>query len=365
MNILILDKKFDIICSVGEYNSFIWTRRLYEKGMFELHTSSDKMPDLMAGTYLYRSDRTELGVIKTVEYDHENSAQCKVTGYFVECLLDDRVIELTTYLNGTPEAIGRLLVNKYIINPADEARKISNVVLGAENGVGTSISTQNTGDVLGEYLYSIEEPQQLSHRLVYDFLTNQLAFEVWQGKDRTDSQTENSWALFSDSFYNVTKTTYTKDDSNTKNFAYVAGEGEGTARTVVEVDLTEGADRKELYVDANDLQSTYEDEEGVEHTYTTEEYQALLYQRGIEKLAEYETVESAEVEVDTASNLKYMEDYDLGDKCMFQDTRLGISYTARITEVRETYEGASMSLSLDFGNNEITSISKLIRRETT
>ena len=46
---------------------------------------------------------------------------------------------------------------------------------------------------------------------------------MWKGKDRTDDQTENSWAIFSDSFYNVKNAVYDRDESEYKNFAYVAG----------------------------------------------------------------------------------------------------------------------------------------------
>ena len=131
------------------------------------------------------------------------TAYCK--GYFSEELLNGRVLNTQISLTGTPEVIGRKLVDRCVINPTDADRKIPHVKLGELKGLGTSITVTATGDNLGDKLYEIEKTQELSHRLRYDYLNNDLIFEVWKGKDRTDDQTENSWAIFSDSFSNAVK----------------------------------------------------------------------------------------------------------------------------------------------------------------
>ncbi len=196
-------------------------------------------------------------------------------------------------------------------------------------------------------------------------MNNDLIFEVWKGKDRTDDQTENSWAIFSDSFYNVKNAVYDRDESEYKNFAYVAGEGEGSARVIVEVDLCSSADeeRREVYVDARDLQSTYQDDAGDEHTYTADQYRALLRQRGLEKLAEYQKIETVNGDVDPNANLTYGVDFDLGDLCTYRYADVGIETTKRITEIQEVYEGSKQTLSVVFGNDQMTSITKIIQRE--
>lgn len=210
----------------------------------------------------------------------------------------------------------------------------------------------------------MEKTQELSHRLVYDYLENTLSFEVWQGKDRTDSQSENSWAIFSDSFYNVKNVVYNRDEADCKNVAYVAGEGEGADRVVVEVDTRGSADeeRRELYIDARDLQSRYMDSGGTEHTYTAAEYRALLRQRGLEKLAEYEKVETVNSDVDPDANLVYRTDFDLGDLCTYRYTDIGIETTKRITEIQEVYEGSRQTLRVIFGSDTAASIGKIIKR---
>lgn len=367
MNLIILDKNFDTLGVVSVFNTLIWDRRYYASGLFELHTPAEFFELMNTGRYLYRNDREELGVIREVNLARDakgaRTAYCK--GYFSEELLNDRVIHPQVSLSGTPESIGRKLVDRCVINPSNADRKIPQIILGPVNGVGSSVTVTATGDKLGDKLYEVEKTQELSHRLCYDYLNNTLSFEVWKGKDRTDTQTVNSWAIFSDSFYNVKNAIYARDESECKNFAYVAGEGEGSARTIVEVDLRSSPDeeRRELYVDARDLQSTYTDDGGEEHTYTAAQYQALLWQRGLEKLAEYEKVETVNSDVDPAANLTYMVDFDLGDLCTYRYADVGIEATKRITEIQEVYEGSKQTLSVVFGNDQMTSITKIIQRE--
>lgn len=369
MQLIILDKNMDTLGAVSVFNTLIWDRRYYESGLFELYTPAEFFELMNTGRYLYRSDRTDLGVIREVNFARDakgaRTAYCK--GYFSEELLNDRVLNTQINITGTPEAIGRQLVQKFAINPTDAGRKIAHLQLGALSGVGSSITVMATGDRLGDKLYEVEKTQELSHRLAYDYQANTLSFVVWQGKDRTDAQEVNSWAIFSDSFYNVKNAVYDRDESECKNFAYVAGEGEGAARVIVEVDIRSNPneERRELYVDARDLQSTYTDDNGSEHTYTQAQYRQLLRQRGLEKLAEYEKVETVNSDVDPDANLVYMTDFDLGDLCTYRYTDVGIETTKRITEIQEVYEGSKQTLSVVFGNDMATSITKIIKREAS
>lgn len=369
MNLIILDQNFDTLGVVSVFNTLIWDRRYYASGLFELYTPAEFFELMNTGRYLFRNDRKDLGVIREVNFARDakgaRTAYCK--GYFAEELLNDRVLNTQINITGTPEAIGRQLVQKFAINPTDANRKLQHLQLGAQTGVGTSVTVTATGDKLGDKLFDIEKTQELSHRLVYDYQANTLSFEVWQGKDRTDSQEVNSWAIFSDSFYNVKNAVYDRDESDCKNFAYVAGEGEGASRVIVEVDIRASADeeRRELYVDARDLQSVYTDDNGTEHAYTAAQYRQLLQQRGLEKLAEYEKIETVNSDVDPDANLIYLTDFDLGDLCTYRYTDVGIETTKRITEIQEVYEGSKQTLSVVFGNDVTTSITKIIKREAS
>ena len=369
MRISVLDADFELIGEFSIYRSLIWDRRYHEAGVFEVHTAVEYFPLLNSGQYVYRHDRQELGVIREVNYEQTSNgaraAYCK--GYFAEALLNNRVTIPGVNITGTPEEIGRALVQQFFIAPSDTARKFPQIKLGALSGLGTSVTLQSTGDAIGDKLYELERTQELSHRLVFDFEDNTLTFEVWAGLDRTDDQEVNSPATFSNAFYNVKNVVYDRDTSAAANFAYVAGEGEGDDRTIVEVDGRDdpGQERREIYVDARDLQRTYKDANGTERTYTEAQYRALLQQRGLEKLDEYAPVEAVNSDVDAAANLVYMEDFDLGDLSTYQNQDVGIETIKRITEIQEVYEGSKSTLNITFGNDEMTSLTKIIRRETT
>ncbi len=364
MQFIILDHNFQTMGSIKVFNTLMWYRRYYSPGIFELHLSADYFDLINSGRYLYRNDRTELGVIREVNFARgeksEKTAYCK--GFFSEHLLNNGVIYPVFSRTGKPDALAHGVVDAYLINPADGKRKINaDMRLGKLEGLGTSITLQNTGDEVGTKLYEVLKTQEMSQRLVFDYLENSLTYEVWRGKDRTDNQTENSWAIFSDSFRNIKNAQYDRDESDYKNVAYVAGEGEGSARIVVEVDIRSSPDeeRRELFVDARDLQKTTDNV-----TYTDAQYRDLLFQRGLEKLAEYAVIEKVDSGVDPSANLIYGVDFDLGDLCTYRYSDVNIECSKRITEIQEILEGSRQTLNVIFGNDDATNFKQIIRKET-
>lgn len=369
MQIIVLDENYDALGTVSVFNTLIWDRRYYEPGVFELHAPVTYFSMFRDGKYVYRNDRTELGVIEDFSYVQDDNGRryCFAKGRFFESRMNERVIYPMFNMSGKPGAICRSLMQKYITSPSVSNRKISNIDLATASTTGTSMEIQNLGDFLGDKMYEILKTQEMSFRFAFNYQTNRLTFETWQGKDRRDSQSTNSWAVFSNSFYNIKNINYEMVDSTYKNYAYVAGEGEGTDRTVVEVDIRSSTSekRRELFVDARDLQSKYSDEDGIEHSYTTTEYKAMLQQRGLEKLSEYLTLETARSDIDPNSNLIYLEDFDLGDLCTYQNLDVGIQCDRRITNIQEIYEGSKFTLNVTFGEDEASTITKIIRRETS
>ena len=363
MQLIVLDDNFDTLGSIPLFRTMIWVRRYEKLGCFELYTSKDFFALLNSGKYLYRNDAEELGVIDEVNYaqDENGGREAYAKGNFAEVLLADRVIASTVTLNGNIETAMRQLVTQTAITPSDQDRVIPHLRLGWVSGISKVLNLQVTGDNLSEKLYEIGNTQEISHRVRYEYLTNDLVFEVWQGKDRRDNQTENSWAIFSNSFYNIRNVVYNRNSSSYKNYAYVAGAGEGSDRIVVTVDLRQpGEERKELWVDARDLQQDDGDGKSISAT----AYRAMLEQRGREKLAEYRKVETVNSGIDPNANLVYKKDFDLGDYCTYINTEIGVATEKRITEIMETYEGGAMEIAVTFGTDEISTVQQLIRRET-
>ena len=311
MQFIIFDEEFQTMGSIRVFNTLLWYRRYYSPGMFEFHVPAEYFDLINSGRYLYRNDRTELGVIREVDFMRgekgEKTAYCK--GYFAEHLLNNNVLYPAFNRTGTLEALSRSMIDQYIINPADSERKIRNIRLGETQGGGISVTLQNTGDNVGDRLYDTLKTQEMSQRLVFDYLGNTLTYEVWKGLDRRDTQTENSWAIFSDSFRNIKNAQYNRDETDCRNF--------------------------------------------------------MLFQRGLEKLADHAGIEKVDSDVDPAANLIYGTDFDLGDLCTYKYSDVNIECSKRITEIQEVLEGSKRTLSVIFGNDTVTDFKKIIRREKT
>ena len=326
MDIYLLNDSFEIIRIIDDFSSLIWHRRYYEPGNFELHCVHTLFPDVAGAWYIYRPDRQEIGVIESYSL---STPTCSAKGRFLECLAEDKIIFPTKKYSGkTQEFIARDLVASFL----------PNIRLATANDpqIGSAITAQVTGKNLMEYLYEQLAAVEASFSLNCNLATKAVTFRVWQGADRTAS------AIFSQEWDNLKSFSYQYAGKDIKNYALVAGAGEGAARKNAEVDNSQGVRRREIFVDARDMQ---QDENESDSDYTER-----LRQRGREKLAQYGAVENCECEADTQSSLTYREDFDLGDVCTIKDDTHRIICQQRITECEEVYENGSFSLSLQFGS---------------
>lgn len=145
---------------------------------------------------------------------------------------------------------------------------------------------------------------------------------------------------------NATGARLVRGISDWRNYAYVLGEGEGSTRRQVIVDQRGGQERRELYVDARDLQQTVDGT-----TYTNAQYDAMLAQRGREKLAETRIVEYAEAS--TSAPLSP------GDVVWYDTARW--SGFLMVTGAPVTREGGKRQHGVSLGEAP-TTIGKVIRR---
>lgn len=172
-----------------------------------------------------------------------------------------------------------------------------------------------------------------------------------KGRDLTADQTENPPCIFSQEFDNITEQEYTNSIENLKSTAYVGGE-EAEPRVVAEVGGgAAGLDREEVFVNATDITKKYTNENDEEITRTDEEYLACLEERGASELEQYAETLSFSSTINTRANLKYREDYDLGDRVTCVNKRWGIKINVRITEVAETYQQNMEEIDITFGES--------------
>lgn len=120
-----------------------------------------------------------------------------------------------------------------------------------------------------------------------------------------------------------------------------------------------GLSRRELYVDARDLQSDSDPDKPL----TVAEYIAALTNRGREKLAEHQLVKSFDADVRTLNpTYIYGVDYQLGDIITAIDDRLGITADAVVQGVSRSVVGEKETLTLALGYEQPTPYDILRRK---
>lgn len=258
--------------------------------------------------------------------------------------------------------------------------------------------------LLGDLLYQELQTVGASFRVEYDFINAQFIFSVWRGVDRTQSQSTNPWAVFSDTWGSLYGYDAQRDDSNYRNKCYVLydydepsgfdSSGAPALSPVYEetengqqgdiigwrvpytrqrgfktVRLEDDLDDRETYLDLrNDppaCDSEWEREYtgadkpslpgGMEAQY--EAFPASLESQGRTLLeTDYPVVTS----LDTGDLRmdRYLKDYDLGDLVDMAVERLGIVKKARITGVQEVYESGSSTITLEIGDEKLDVIKK-------
>lgn len=328
---------------IDVYRSLIWTRKYFEAGTVELHAALNQknLNLLQEGNILTMTGSVESAFIEGISAD-DYSNEITATGRMLSSGLSRRGIKtVVNFTSGTYEAAMRQLVNTAAINVTDP---LPHLQLGTAEGFTDTVAFQTSYKDLYEYLVKLSKCSNLAFRVRADYKNKIMYFEVYSGTDHSKNQTGNKRVIFSEVYRNISKATYVRNVQQAKTHAIVCGEGEGTARSIAEatIDATAtGWNRKEVMIDANDLQS-----DGL----TAAQYQAALVQRGIEKLAEYGITECLEATTLPFVNFAYKTDYDLGDIVTVNKKAWSIEVDKRITEIQEIYENGSFTIVPTFGD---------------
>jgi len=120
-----------------------------------------------------------------------------------------------------------------------------------------------------------------------------------------------------------------------------------------------GLNRRELFIDARDLQRGQEGGEQL----TQEEYAGVLTTRGLEKLAENQLVRSFTAQVRTReATYEYGKDFFLGDRITVTDERLGLTVDAQVMAAQYSVSAEGERLTLTLGYSQPTVYEKLARK---
>jgi len=359
MELYVFDRELNFVGLMDSFFSLRWVRRYHRAGEFELHCplNAHTLELLQRENIIWKQGDQEAGYIKYRQLGQDEQGQevLIIKGDFLTGYLDRRIIWGQEILNTTAEVAMRTLVNKNAINPTDPSRVIQLLELSQLQGFPEEIEYQVSYKNLLEELEKLSNLSGLGYRIAVGLTNKKLVFQVYKGRDLTASQSTNPPAIFSNEFENVLEQEFVDSLHNYRNVALVAGAGEGTGRKLVTVGTGTGLDRFEVFVDARDLQEM--DEEG--NAISEDDYAEMLRNRGQSKLAEYADLKTYECKINPFSNLRYKEDYDLGDIVTCTSKKWGVTIDARITEVEEIYEENGVSLNVTFGNNIPTLIDKI------
>lgn len=315
MEIFVLDKDFNSVHVLDEFESAIWTDRYQKAGDFELYLpmQSYLLNYLMLDYYLWIANSEHIMIVEQINItsDTESGNNLIVSGRSAESILDRRIIWTQTILKGNLQDAVRTLLYNNVISPTISDRKIDNFIFEEstdERITSLTIEAQYTGDNLYDVIVSICEQKNIGFK-IYLNDSNQLVFTLYVGEDRSYDQTTNPYVIFSPEFENIINSNYLESKQSLKTVTLVAGEGEGASRRTTVVGSGSGLDRRELYTDARDISSDV----GNDIILTDKEYINELKQRGTEKLAENITTTAFEGEVEATQMFKYGEDFFVGD----------------------------------------------------
>ena len=342
-----MDGDFVKLGIVEGYSSLQWRESYFGVGSFALTAAGSYAPMAKEAVYVIWDGSNYTG---TVEDFFSDTHTVTLQGSFLEKELLYRAVNRFVQYSGNAETVMRSLVDDFCICPAN--RRVPLLRLGTNNRLGGNVSISPMGETVLEAIEHICLEQELSFMLRYDFAGHAIVFEVFQGIDRTQNQDINAWCTFSKKFDNVLEEEYrlTKDS---RNFIYVAGEGEGAERVVLEIDLTNGMHRRELFVDARDLTRRLDDG----GTMPMPEYLELLRTRGKQRAANYVTVESVDVNVAPQNTMQY----GLGDIVTYTNHELQLTMEKRITEINSVIEQNFAGHNVVLGRSSLSIIDKLKR----
>lgn len=377
----LLDKNLKKIHIIDTYSSVIWTPRYNTVGDCELviQASYENLNKIKESKYISRDDDDMVcEIVKiAIETDEENGDQFIITGTDVKNILHQRIVTEQTNFSGLVEDYIRTLINDSIISPTSPDRKISNFVLGDKVGFEDTISQQVTYDVVGEKIEELCQTYGWGYKVIVE--NEKFVFVLYSGNDLS------KYISFCSNYDNISTTEYSEDNSNIKNVAIIAGEGEGVERVKTTIGEGVGIDRHELYVDARDISSivdydeltssypngtivtisgkkyyqvdgvniaiiTYDDDDEISEVQLCDDiYIESLASRGYEKIADYASVTSFTGDVITTLGYEYKKDYELGDIVNIKN-EYGISMNVRITEVIESRDDNGYVIEPTFEN---------------
>jgi len=297
--------------------------------------------------------------VTDAQIDNVNDKELTVLGKSLYAKAYDRIVDSITTVNLKPEQFAWNLLNGYVAKNAPVAVRYNYLNLGALTTWSTdNIQTQNSYGVVGEVISKLFEAYDFGMKEAggFDDVTNTMT--LYKGRDLRKT------IEISTDFENLINSGYEASFADYRNYAIVLGEGEGAERTrlnyTIDGSVPTGIDRREIYVDARDLQKAGSDGSA---SMTDAQYLLALKNRGQEKLKELDSVLTLKGELNVHSKLYQLGvDFGLGDTVTIRSALFGVSNSALITSIKYTYDTTGEYVEPTFGKQSPT-IQDIVNRK--
>lgn len=365
--IYILDEKLKIVDILRKYNFAQYNNRFRDIGAFKINAQLiDENIYILDETkqyyVLFDFDEYIFGQVTKVKQSGEgdNDKEIVIEGKLSKYILTKRVINGTINYKGKTFGLVKEIIDSNIVSSSNVKRNLPIEIIYDEEYL-TSVCSDVTKQITGGYVWEEAEKLLTQDNLGIDFVPNIITdsnttnIDKWYltinaGVDRTkENKYGNNPVIFSQQLSNIASVDYERDVEEYTNYAYVAGEGEEENRKWYEINRTDkdasGWNRKELWIDARDVQSENKDGTILSET----EYEKLIKERANEKFSESDVQESYEATL-TENNAQYTYgiDYNLGDWCTVTDINLNKELDVQITEITVTVQGTRKIVDVGF-----------------
>lgn len=320
--------------TLGEIKCIViqWNRRYYEAGDFAIQVRAQDYNSDIA--YVYTPERPEIGMVDKIETEHNVKGDfVNVSGFFLEGMFNWKVVMAKYVIDGNVADGCRALMTTYL----NLLGNLSVTIPSGTIGESDSCAVEG-GERLGDATYGLLKLQELSQRLVCDCDTLSLTYEIWQGVDRTQSQSVNSYASFSQDNGTIDSLTLTTDKSDYYNCAHIVYGNDVHTEVMNYEDVNDP--RRWMYILSDLVEDDYP---------TTAKFEAAVKAAALVELQKHANIVNIDAEI-LQNNLKYRVDYDLGDKCDVKDSKTGLAFETRIIEVNEVWKQNTHTVALQFGD---------------
>lgn len=346
MVINIIDREFNFLGQIDEYESYMPSKKWHGVGGFELHLNINVThAEYLQKENIIFTDEKKAYVILYREIDSVTNKLVirglEIKSYLARWL----VFPPTGYANYRVNSNVETIMKEYV--QATLIRKgIANIVVSPNQNRGNTTVYQSRYKNLADELEKLSLSSNLGWDVTLDIENKRFVFDIVEGRDITANQDILPPAIFAIEYDNIGEQQLIDSKLDYRNTAIVAGQGEGVDRAITIVGDSEGLDSFETFIDARDIENDND-----------------LPSRGEQKLSEVQEILTFDSRVLTDKNLVYETDFKLGDIVTIQNSQWNITTDRRITEVTEIYESTGFRLDVAFGES-LPTILDIVKKAT-